>query len=311
MFQRFGLWMLLLTAVLGLAACGESEKSVVPVPGTTNPFADARVGTDATLEITTWNIESFAKKGEATVDAVIQAVEGMDVDIIALQEIESFTYFRELRERLTDWDGDRATSAGYNINLAFLYRTGDELEIDSVYEILVDYSREFPRRPLVLEGRHLGVPFVVINNHYKCCGNGLIDEGDDWDEETRRRDASLMLDEFIRTNYADRNVVVVGDFNDSLTDPADRNVFQNFLDAPEMYRFVDMGIAKGPGTGWSYPNYPSHLDHVLITEPLFSAYQGPKTLVEVVPLHTYLTNGLATYDPLISDHLPVVLRLGF
>lgn len=309
MTQRFGFWLLLLILVLGLAACGESDKSVVPVDP--NPFEDARVGTDETLEIATWNIEHFAKKGDATVDAVVQAIEGMDIDIIALQEIESFTYFRQMRERLAGWDGDRATSAGYGINLAFIYRSGGDLEVDSVYEILVDYSREFPRRPLVLEARYNGVPIVVINNHFKCCGNGSIDEDDIWDEETRRRDASLMLDEFIRTNYAGKNVVVVGDFNDSLTDPANRNVFQNFLDAPDMYRFVDMGIASGPGSGWSYPSYPSHLDHILITGPLFGASQGQKSLVEVVPLHTYMRNGLTTYDPLISDHLPVVLRLGF
>jgi endonuclease/exonuclease/phosphatase family metal-dependent hydrolase len=151
---------------------------------------------------------------------------------------------------------------------------------------------------------------VVINNHFKCCGNGTIDE-ETWDEETRRRDASLMLDDFIQANYSGRKVLVVGDFNDSLTDIRSKNVFQNFLDAPESYLFVDMNIAKGPGSGWSFPSYPSHLDHILITAPLFDDYGGKETLVQVVPLHTFLRNGLTDYDPLISDHLPVVLKLGF
>ncbi len=309
MIQRYGLGLLLLTAIFGLVSCGESEKSVVPVID--NPFEGATVGTDTTLEITTWNLEHFAKKGDETVAAVVQAIESMDVDIIALQEIQNFTYFRQMRQALEGWDGDRATSAGYDINLAFLYRVDGDLEVDSVYEIMVEFRREFPRRPLVLEGRYNEIPIVVINNHFKCCGNGTIDEEDEWDEETRRRDASLLLDEFIRDNYAGKHVVVVGDFNDSLTDVPARNVFQNFIDAPDDYRFVDMGIAEGPGSGWSFPGWPSHLDHILVGGSLFDAFSGKDAAVMVVPLHTYFPNGLTGYDPLISDHLPVVLKMGF
>ena len=75
---RFLSGSLLLAAVIGLTGCGTSEKSVVPV--VTNPFAGVTVGTDSILEIATWNLEHFAKKGDATVNAVIQAVQGMDVD---------------------------------------------------------------------------------------------------------------------------------------------------------------------------------------------------------------------------------------
>ena len=309
MIQRYGLGLLLSMAILGLASCGKSEKSLVPVID--NPFEGVTVGTDSTLEITTWNLEHFAKQGDATVTAVVQAIEAMDVDIIALQEIQNFTYFRQMRQALEGWDGDRATSAGYDINLAFLYRIDGDLEVDSVYEILVEFRREFPRRPLVLEARYNETQIVVINNHFKCCGNGTIDEDDEWDEETRRRDASLLLDEFIRTNYEGKHVVVVGDFNDSLTDIPSRNVFQNFIDAPDDYRFVDMGIAEGSGTGWSFPGWPSHLDHILVGGSLFEALSGNDAAVMVVPLHTYLRNGLSDYDPLISDHLPVVLKVGF
>ena len=303
--QLYASGIILLVVIFGLAACGESEKSVVPV--VENPFEGATIGTDSTLEVATWNLENFAKKDEETVIAVIQAVEAMDVDIIALQEIKEFTYFRQVREGLSGWEGIQATSDRY-INLAFLYRVDGDLQVDSVYEILVEYSREFPRRPFVFEGRFNSVPIVVINNHYKCCGDGTIEETD-WDEETRRRDASLLLDEFIRANYADQRVFVVGDLNDILTDVPTRNVFQNFLDAPDFYRFVDMAIAEGPGTGWSYPSWPSHLDHILITAPLFEAASGSDAEVMVVPLYMFLRNGLTDYDLLLSDHLPVVVKL--
>ena len=306
MKQRMGIGILLLAAICGLASCGSSEKSVVPV--FVNPFAGATVGTDTTLEIATWNLENFAKANDETVEKVIQAVEGMDIDIIALQEIESSTHFLQVQEGLEHWDGFRMTSASYSKNLAFLYRTDDALQVDSLYEILVEYSREFPRRPFVLEGRYDDAPIVVINNHYKCCGDGTIGTNE-WDEETRRRDANLLLDEYIRANYEGKSVIVLGDFNDSLTDSAVRNVFQNFLEAPDLYLFADMGIALGPATEWSFPLWPSHLDHILITAPLFPAFEGKTTLVQVVPLHTFLTHGLSDYDSLISDHLPVVIKL--
>ena len=306
MKQRIGIGILLLAAIFGLASCGNSEKSVVPV--VVNPFAGATVGTDTTLEIATWNLENFAKANDETVEKVIQAVEAMDIDIIALQEIESSTHFLQVQEGLKHWDGFRMTSASRSINLAFLYRTDGALQVDSVYEILVEYSREFPRRPFVLEGRYDDAPIVVINNHFKCCGDGTIGT-DIWDEEIRRRDASLLLDAFIRTNYAGKRVIVVGDFNDSLTDSSVRNVFQNFLDAPDLYLFADMGIAQGPASDWSYPLWPSHLDHILITAPLFPAFEGKTSLVQVVPLHTFLTYGFSQYDDLISDHLPVMLKL--
>ena len=308
MKQRIGIGILLLAAIFGLASCGSSEKSVVPVA--VNSFAGATVGTDTTLEIATWNLENFAKDDENTVAAVIQAVEAMDIDIIALQEISSSLEFKALVDGLDGWDGFQATSHSY-INLAFLFKTGGKLEVDTFYEILAGLPRPDPlnRNPLVLSGSFAGKPFVVINNHYWCCGNGTIDEGTPDDREFLRLQASQALDEYIRDNFAGQRVVLLGDLNDQLIDSAANNVFQPFLDAPELYRFVDMEIAQGATSGWSFPGYPSHLDHILITAPLFDAFQGKTTLVQVVPLHTFLTHGFTEYDPLISDHLPVVLKL--
>ena len=117
-----------------------------------NLFDEIGFGDEATLEVMTWNIEHFPKNGTVTVDYVIQIIEGLDVDIIALQEIESLSYFQQLREGLAEWTGDRATSASYSINLAFLYPVNGPAQVSAVYEILTDYSLEFPRSPYVLEG---------------------------------------------------------------------------------------------------------------------------------------------------------------
>jgi len=289
-----------------LGGCGTTETTSEPMD--TNPFAAGRVGTDSTLEVMTWNIEHFAKAGAVTADYVIEAIEGLEVDVIALQEIENSVYFNRVREGLADWTGDRATSASYQINLAFLYPVDGPVQVTTVYEILTNYRRELPRSPLVLEGTFNGTNFVVINNHYKCCGDNILDETQNYDEETRRRDASLLIDDFIRTNFPDRAVIVVGDLNDELTDTPAVNVFQNFLDAPDFYRFADMAIAQDTGTLWSYPKWPSHLDHILITQQLFAAAQQTEGLIEVAPLQT-LMGGWSAYEKNVSDHLPVVLRI--
>ena len=293
--------------------CGATDKVVEPEPSeedpvAVNPYEPGLIGTDETLEVMTWNIQNFAKQGTITANHVINAVNGLQVDIIALQEIENLVYFQQVREGLVDWTGDRATSASYSMNLAFLYRIEGPVQVSAVYEILTDYSRELPRSPFVLEGVMNGTEFVVINNHYKCCGNTVIDDGDTWDEETRRRDASLLIDDFIRTNYPDKAVIVVGDMNDELTDIPEKNVFQNFFAAPEKYRFVDLDIAEKREV-YSYPSWPSHLDHILISNQLFDAMEGPEAITIVAPLYEYLDGGWSAYDLQVSDHLPVVVRL--
>lgn len=311
MIRRIGMTILLLGLLLAFLAfmngCGQSEDVAAPPAKDDNTFDGAGVGRDETLEVVTWNLENFAKSGTVTVGYVVEAVEAMDADVVALQEIRSSTWFDQLVEGLDGWKGHRATSDNY-MNLGYLYREDEALEVGSFYEIL-RWDEAFPRIPLVFQGRFAGEDFIIVNNHFKCCGDGYIDEDDWWDEEYRRQRACVALEGHIAANWSEERVFVIGDFNDSLTDAPSRNVFQVFLDKPDTYRFVDMGVAEGPGTGWSFPGYPSHLDHILINDPVFSAADGADALVQVVPLHTYFPRGLSEYDAYISDHLPVVLRV--
>ena len=302
---------LMMAGLVLLAGCGQDEVSPAapPVP---NPFAEAVVGTDTTLDVMTWNIEHFPKDGEITVNHVINAVAGMNVDIIALQEIESAAYFTKVKNGLVGYDGFRADSAYYQINLAFLYRTGEDLEVTAIYEILTEESRELPRSPLVLECRYGELDLVVVANHFKAQESGddnIIDEDDLWDNETRRRDASLLLAEYMTVNFADRAVIILGDLNDLLTDPPAGDVFAVFKNDPDEWLFVDMPIAEDPKALWSFPGWPSHLDHILIDADLFAAFTEAGQPARVVPLHEFIGGGWSSYDDAISDHLPVVINL--
>ena len=50
-------------------------------------------GTDETFEVMTWNIEWFPKNNQITVDYVTQIIQALDVDILAIQEVDDTDMF--------------------------------------------------------------------------------------------------------------------------------------------------------------------------------------------------------------------------
>ncbi len=296
---------LVLAFPLVLGGCGKSEHLPYgPGPAATNPFVAAKVGEEASFEILTWNIENFAKSGSVTVDYVAQAVEALDPDVIALQEISSVSYFMNLVDSLDGWSGFRASSDRY-INLAYLYKDAAiDLAGRGIYEINAGDWYVFPRTPLVMECLFGDTHLVIINNHLKASGGT--------ENETRRRAGCDSLDAYIKNHYTDSRVILLGDLNDLLTDGEAYNVFQVFLDAPDEYRFVDLDIARGNNIYWSFPGWPSHLDHILISNELFADFEREGSEVRTLRLDTYLLPyGWQTYDADISDHRPVYMKLVF
>ena len=271
----------------------------------TAQFENLTFGTDSTLDVITWNIEHFPKNGQTTINYVTQIVEALDVDVIAIQEVSSEVWLDQLIESLDGWDGYYAYSQF--VGLAYIYRTAVIEDVD-IFEIYTNKNRELPRAPLVLEMNYAGEHFVIINNHFKCCGDGYMNLDDPWDEETRRFDASNLIDEYIADNYTNSKVILLGDFNDILTDSPANDVFQVFKDNPENYLFVDMGIAEGGNYNWSYPTWPSHIDHILITNDLFEEYGSFGSAVETIKLDSYFGSWYA-YENDVSDHRPVGVKI--
>jgi exonuclease III len=268
-------------------------------------FEELSFGTDTTFEVMTWNIEWFPKNGQTTVNNVKQIIEALDVDIIALQEIDDKTVFHNMINDLPGWDGffiDDEWSS-----LAYIYRS-EEVEVLDIFEIYTTDWREFPRSPLVIELLHKGEKYILINNHLKCCGDGIMNLNNPDDEETRRYDASNMLEDYISSNYPWDRVILLGDLNDILTDLPENNVFKAFTDDPDNYMFADMGIATGDTAGWSYPWWPSHIDHILISNELFSDFWDTRTEVKTIELDEYYPGGMYEYDDKVSDHRPVAIR---
>ncbi len=265
-------------------------------------------GSDSTLEVITWNLEQFPKEGQVTINYVSDIIQSLDVDVIALQEIGDISLFNQMVMNLDGYDG-YAVPGSYT-DLAYIYKTST-IEVNRIYEIYTasSYWAPFPRPPLVLDFQYKNLNFISINNHLKCCGDGVMDTGDPEDEETRRYRANILLRQYIDEYFPDNRVFIVGDMNDELTDEVSDNVFQIILNDPENYLFVDMDIANGSPGNWSYPNWPSHIDHIAITGELFPAFENQGSVIQTIKAEQGVSGGWSVYENNVSDHRPVGIKL--
>ena len=267
-------------------------------------------GTDETFEVMTWNIEWFPKNNQITVNYVTQIIQALDIDILAIQEVDDTDMFNQMLNGLPEYTG--YLESEWFAGLAYIYKT-DVIEINDIYEIYTTspYWSAFPRSPMLMDLNFMGENIFIINNHFKCCGDGIMDADDLGDEETRRYTASNLLKEYIDTNLPNENVIVLGDLNDILTDALASNVFQMIIDDAENYLFTDMEIAEGSSADWSYPGWPSHIDHILITNELFDEFANDGSAVQTMKIDDYMDGGFDDYYENISDHRPVALKLEF
>ena len=293
-------------------------------------FSGLSFGTENTIEILTWNLENFPKADEQTVEYVAQILTHLNCDIVALQEISSGSYFNVLVNRCNqldegnEWVGVKTSSGSYG--LAYIYKA-NRINVEDIFEIFEQENIAFPREPFIIDCDINGSSFVLINNHLKCCGDGTIDSIDtnidgtpdipnENDDEARRQSASFFLEEYILNNYSESNVIVVGDLNDDIHEPRLSNVFWNFIENSEHFKFVDMQLAlngenEQHWTYWSYPSWPSHIDHILVNKKLFDEFEGNASTVTTIKLEDYFPNGWSDYDEFISDHRPVAWKFSF
>ena len=268
-------------------------------------IAQINFASQNSFDIVTWNLEWFPKQGTITVDTVKNIIEVIDAELIALQEINNVFEFNQLVNNLDEFDGYSTNSS--NLNLGYIFKKN--LNIDSIYTILSSEIYFFAGRlPLVLEMNFQGEDYVFINNHLKCCGDGILDLSDSSDEEYRRFYAMNLLKNFIDLNYANKNVVVLGDLNDLIEESYTNNVFTSIIDDSTNYLFADKYIPFQNSDDWSYPSWPSHLDHIIINSNLFDNLDDIFLHVKTLRVDNYI-GSFQIYDNIISDHLPVGINL--
>ena len=273
---------------------------------TAQSLEDLHFGTDSTFEVVSWNIEWFPKNGQVTADSVRTIIQSLAADVYALQEIDDTTLLKQVVSNIPGYTCHFKSS--YYGGLAYVYNT-NTVHVNAKYEIYTTqpFWNSFPRSPQVLEFTFKNEDYVIIDNHLKCCGDGIINLNDTSDEENRRLTAVTLLKQYIDSVFANKKVIVVGDWNDILTDPTANNIFNSFLIDTD-YLFVDFPIALGNSANFSFPNWPSHLDHILISDELFADFLKPNSELSCIRIDDYMSSW-NVYDNNISDHRPVGLKL--
>ena len=269
---------------------------------------DLYFGTDTTFDIISWNIEWFPKNNN-TANEVQEILARLEADVYALQEIEDTTLLKQIISNIPGYECYFKSS--YYGGLAYVYNT-NTIQINSKYEIFTSqpYWNAFPRSPQVLDCNFMGDNYIIINNHFKCCGDGILNANDTNDEENRRLQAVTYLKQYVDNTLLGKRVILLGDLNDELIDNTANNVFQDFINDNTNYLFADMIIAQGNSVYWSYPTWPSHLDHVLITNELFADFHNFNSLVSVIRIDDYM-GSWSNYENNVSDHRPIGLKLDF
>ena len=162
---------------------------------------------------------------------------------------------------------------------------------------------------MVIDITYNNQTIFIINNHLKCCGDGTLNLSDINDEEYRRYEAMYLLKTYMDLDLQNENIILVGDLNDELTDNSSNNVFEEVLNDSTNYLFADYDIAIGNSSDWSYPSWPSHLDHILISNELYDEFAQNDSNIETIKIDDYLTGGWYEYDQNVTDHRPVALKL--
>ena len=267
------------------------------------------LGSGESLDVMTWNVQNYPKHNQ-TNSYMENIINQINIDIIAFQEIEDENDFLNLVSNLNgDWVGHRSGDSSSNYGELSYAINLQEISVDAIYTILDQDAYYFGyRAPYVLEFIHQGVEYIMINSHFKCCGDGFLDNNDSWDEEYRRLMSSQLLEQYINQNFNDENVIILGDLNDSVTDDDSDNVFLNFLNS-DYFQVADYSIANGSSAHWSYPTWPSHIDHIIITDELFEDFDESNILT--FKIDDYLSGGWNAYDNYVSDHRPVFMKFDF
>lgn len=275
------------------------------------------IGTSATLEVATWNVEWLGDQNngpsdEARQQANVRAVIAQsEIDLWALQEVSNAAAFQALLDSLgSDYEGVLGTTlSGGAQRLAFVYRRSVVQRL-STEQILTQFAEAFAYRPPLLLKAKISladttVSITFITLHMKA--------GATLNDYERRREAAQRLKSQLDNLYPRVPVIVLGDWNDELHASIFTGFpspYENFRMDTTNYRFLTETLDAADMLTWcghsSTCRTGSTLDHILITNELFAAYEEGSAdrfaaLLEAIPNFVFST----------SDHLPVYARFQF
>ncbi len=267
------------------------------------------VGSDATFDVATWNIEWFGSTFNGPsdesrqLDNVVEIILDSDIDLWALQEISDAGTFDDLLAGLgNDWAGSLATNSGQQ-RIGFVYRTA-VVQPRRVEHILESFAYEYAFRPPLSMEATVTLPdtsFVatLITVHMKCCS--------DSESHARRTSASSRLKSRLDFLEADDNVIILGDMNDTIRDsitPGKPSPYTNFLEDPDRWQILSLPLEDAGTCTFCGGNQTSTIDHILVSDEWFAAASAGTT-----DRHSSVIQGISGFLSTTSDHVPVYTRL--
>lgn len=296
---------------LVLLACAGSGGTADTPAGPSIP----RLGTAATLDLATWNLEWFGDPGNGPVDEALQqlnarsVLSGLDCDVWALQEVVGIAAFQTLLSGLPGYGGVLASDAGVTNGpayygsteqqVALVYKTG-LATVEAAQVILTAHDYDFAGRPPLevrLRVNLAGTPetVFVVCLHAKA--------GSDSASYQRRANAAAALKTYLDTTRAGEKVFVLGDLNDDLDasiTSGQPSPYQAFV--TDTTRWATPTKALSDNRISSLLSYPDPVDHHLASQNLASRLVPGSVQVFAGPSY------LSAYGTTTSDHLPVVTR---
>lgn len=302
----FKLLIISIFALLLTACSKKATDAVEELPKINIP----RFGAENTLEIASWNIQTFPKSGQ-TVSDVKEIVLDLDADLYAVQEINNAFEFRNLVDSLNaaaggDMYDGRLNELSSSFKTGIIFKKSVIEVLDSTYLFVNDLYDFASRAPYQLHlrasknGRVFDFKLIVV--HLKA-------QDSDPQSVVRRRNSIQKLEAYVESQLqqpgGDPDFIIAGDWNDELEDPTSSNVFLPFLEDTLRYKFLTLPFA-GSSSEYSYllGGFNSLIDHILITTSIDTTYLPLTT--QVLKLDQYYS----LYVSEVSDHRPVAARFG-
>lgn len=285
-------------AFLTMIGCDTNSITQVTPPKPIRDIEITTVGSEESFDIATWNIEHFPKSSSYTIPYLRQIIQDIDIDLIAVQEIDHVTDFNSLLDSLDGYAGVLSHLPDYGLRLGIIYKK-EFISITTPEQIFTDDDWNFPRPPLMSYVTITANPstvfdFTLIIVHLKA----FPDE----ESEGRRREACKKLKNYIDTQIltsSDKDVILLGDFNDDPEDPPEDNVFATFISDSSNYQIL---TPSSPGIYSYIGNYKSNIDHIIITDDVREEYTNGST--QILDIDSEFTD----YVKYISDHRPVLAQ---
>lgn len=282
-------------------------------------------GTDV-FKITNWNIEwlgctSFGPTNESLqMSNAASAMLAMDSDIYCIQEISNTVANPTIQTLISlmgsdVWAGTIVPSntGECTQRQAIIYKKA-RVQLTNSFQLnngngaqgnTYSFNWTNGRFPAVynvnLLSGSMQVPVSLINIHGKA-------EDDEPMSYTRRKGASEALKTELDANYATKNVIVIGDFNDYLTGTTSdvcnctASPYQNFMDDTARYNGITKNLINA-NTNWG--GRPL-IEHMIISDELNDNYVTASAGQEVSVLQTINNFNFTT-----SNHLPVTALFQF